>query len=227
MAIQATEEMCFYCFDVLINHLEGRSCPQPPAGIDDTAALIFVTWRRGDPETGILRGCKGCTAGPKPLPEQLRRYAILSGTQDTRFDPITRQEVSELSCHVSILHSFETVEHYSDWIVGVHGVTIDFEVYDHPVNDKHTSSSNLGKPTFEGHAIFLPGVAPSNNWDQETTIVQLIRKAGYKGKVDMSKIRIVTTRFQTASAHTHYNDYIKARSNNHTGPASPKNKQKK
>lgn len=121
-----------------------------------------MTWRRGDAENGILRGCKGCTAGPKPLPEQLRRYAILSGTQDTRFDPITRQEVSELSCHVSILHSFETVEHYNDWIVGVHGVTIDFEVYDHPVNGKH-SSSNPGKPTFEGHAIFLPGVAPSNS----------------------------------------------------------------
>jgi hypothetical protein len=73
--------------------------------------------------------------------------------------------------------------------------------------------------------LFLSHVV---DWDQETTIIQLIRKAGYKGKIDMSKIRIVTTRFQTATAHTHYNDYIKARSSNHNGPiTSHKNKHKK
>jgi uncharacterized protein (TIGR00296 family) len=117
-------------------------------------SLLFVTWRRGHYEDGTLRGCKGCTGGAKPLPEQLRRYSLISALQDTRFEPIARDEVAKLSCHISILHSFESVESCYDWEVGRHGVTIDFEVFDR--------ASSTAQSLFEGHAIFLPNVASSN-----------------------------------------------------------------
>lgn len=90
------------------------------------------------------------------MPEQLRRYSLISALQDTRFDPIELQEVPKLSCHISILHSFEEVESCYDWEVGRHGVTIDFEVFD------REASSSSKKQVFEGHAIFLPNVASSN-----------------------------------------------------------------
>lgn len=64
-----------------------------------------------------------------------------------------------------MLHSFEKIDHYLDWEVGVHGIDIDFEVLD--------SHSNV---IFRGGAIFLPSVAPQFGWDQEKTIIQLIKK---------------------------------------------------
>jgi len=202
MAIVATKEMCYFCFDVLISHLEGKSVPDSPPNMENKPALIFVTWRQGHYEEGELRGCKGCTAQPKPLIEQLRRYSIVSGTQDTRFNPIESSEISQLSCHLSILHSFEEIKSCFDWVIGLHGVTIDFNVYD----EDYTTNSKQ-RSQFEGHAIFLPNVAKANKWNQETTINQLIRKAGYKGKVDFSKVKIEAIRFQTASSHTDYKSY--------------------
>jgi uncharacterized protein (TIGR00296 family) len=203
MAIQATPEMCYYCFNVLESHLESKQSPNPPSTIENTNALLFVTWRRGHYEDGELRGCKGCTGGAKPLPEQLRRYSLISALQDTRFDPIELQEVPKLSCHISILHSFEEVESCYDWEVGRHGVTIDFEVYDREV------SSSGKKQIFDGHAIFLPNVASSNGWDHATTITQLIRKAGFKGKIESDKMIMGTTRFQASAAHCDYKSYVK------------------
>ena len=90
------------------------------------------------------------------MPDQLRRYSLISALQDTRFEPIELEEVSKLSCHISILHSFEEVDSFYDWEVGRHGVTIDFEVFDRDASHSHKQQQ------FEGHAIFLPNVASSN-----------------------------------------------------------------
>ena len=40
MAIQATTEMCFYCFDVLESHLETKQLPEPPSTIEGTHAYV-------------------------------------------------------------------------------------------------------------------------------------------------------------------------------------------
>jgi AMMECR1 domain-containing protein len=48
-------EHCFYCFDSLLNELEGRVLTEPK--FDNIVCPVFVTWR--NKETLDLRGCLG------------------------------------------------------------------------------------------------------------------------------------------------------------------------
>ena len=99
---------------------------------------MFVTWKTKDDHQ--LRGCIGTTS-PVNLIEGLRKYSIVSALQDGRFNPIKSTELENLICSISLLTKFEKCKSYNDWIVGVHGVSIKFEV------DGRTY-----------HAIFLPEV---------------------------------------------------------------------
>ena len=90
---------------------------------------------------------------------------------DNRFEPLSLEEVPDLECEVSLLHTFETAKNALDWEVGKHGIMIDFEVDDE-----------------EYHATFLPEVASEEGWDQLTTLKYLVRKAGcymFNDDVDM------------------------------------------
>lgn len=49
-----------------------------------------------------------------------------SACNDTRFSPITMDELSKLHVSVSILRHFEDGADYRDWEVGVHGIRIEF-----------------------------------------------------------------------------------------------------
>jgi AMMECR1 domain-containing protein len=42
MAIQATPEMCYYCFNVLESHLESKQSPNPPSTIENTNAYVVT-----------------------------------------------------------------------------------------------------------------------------------------------------------------------------------------
>ena len=53
------------------------------------------------------------------------KYAAISAFQDRRFDPISKEEVSQLSCAVSLLTDFEKGKDAFDWEVGKHGITIE------------------------------------------------------------------------------------------------------
>lgn len=46
--------------------------------------------------------------------------------RDTRFKPISHDEMSRLHVKVSILLHFEEGKDYSDWEIGVHGIRIEF-----------------------------------------------------------------------------------------------------
>lgn len=46
--------------------------------------------------------------------------------KDTRFSPISKDELSKLHVSVSILRHFEEAENYLDWEVGRHGIRIEF-----------------------------------------------------------------------------------------------------
>ena len=85
-----------------------------------------------------------------------------SAFQDNRFDPVILEEVPQLQCEVSLLHSFEKARDALDWEVGKHGIMIEFEVNDRPFS-----------------ATFLPEVATEQGWDKMTTLRHLVRKAGY------------------------------------------------
>lgn len=76
---------------------------------------LFVTWTIGRDKR--LRGCIG-TFSELNLQSGLKEYAITSALRDSRFDPITREELPRLSVSVSILQGFEEARDYMDWTLG-------------------------------------------------------------------------------------------------------------
>lgn len=82
-----------------------------------------MTWTTGKDKR--LRGCIG-TFSEMELHSGLREYAITSALKDSRFAPISRDELQRLNVSVSILQSFEEARGHLDWIIGVHGIRIEF-----------------------------------------------------------------------------------------------------
>jgi AMMECR1 domain-containing protein len=53
-------------------------------------------------------------------------FFFFSAFKDSRFSPITADELSKLHVSVSILTNFEDAEDHMDWEVGTHGIRIEF-----------------------------------------------------------------------------------------------------
>ncbi|XP_073437255.1 AMMECR1-like protein isoform X3 [Dendrobates tinctorius] len=106
-----TADMGCYCFDVLYCHLHGFPQPRLPRFTNDPYPL-FVTWKAGRDKR--LRGCIG-TFSAMNLHSGLREYTLTSALKDSRFPPLTREELPKLSCSVSLLTNFEDVGDFLDW----------------------------------------------------------------------------------------------------------------
>ena len=59
---------------------------------------------------------------------RLHLLFFFSAFKDTRFNPITIDELSKLYVTVSILRHFEEASNHLDWEIGVHGIRIEFHV---------------------------------------------------------------------------------------------------
>lgn len=139
--------------DSIDSALEGNSIGYPEK------AAVFVTWNK----KGDLRGCIG-TFSPLPIEDVITQYAIISAFEDTRFDPIREKELKDLSVSVTILSNFIPISDPLDWVTGTHGLKVLFVA---------------GHRQYLG--TFLPQVAEEQNWNQVTTLWNLLRKAGYRG----------------------------------------------
>ncbi|MGH0152635.1 UNVERIFIED_CONTAM: hypothetical protein FKN15_053032 [Acipenser sinensis] len=120
--------------------------------------------------------------------------------KDSRFPPMTREELPRLFCSVSLLTNFEDVGDYLDWEVGVHGIRIEF------FNEKGSKRT----------ATYLPEVAKEQGWDHIQTIDSLLRKGGYKAPItnDFRKT-IKLTRYRSEKMTMNYTDYISLRQQHH------------
>lgn len=211
----ATPEMCHYCFDMLVRalhpsaapaeHTEGNSRLEryvPPA-VD---VPLFVTWdkrqtsfRGGDDFD--LRGCIG-TLSPRPLQRALGEFALTSALRDRRFDPIRRNELQSLRVGVSLLVEYEECRGFDDWVVGVHGIIILFDVEGGDDLQQARSSKQYS-------ATYLPEVASDQGWTHEEAIISLVRKAGYRGAIhDEFLCTIRCTRYQSSKHRLTYQDYV-------------------
>jgi uncharacterized protein (TIGR00296 family) len=81
---------------------------------------------------------------------------------DTRFSPVTKNELDNLVIDISILTYPQQVNNYRDIKLGKHGIILNKIVDDHVV----------------ASAVFLPQVPISYRWDLETTLGHLSEKAG-------------------------------------------------
>lgn len=128
--LTATKEHCAVCFRTILAYLKGNPQPAYPASLAAGSCPLFVTWQVGKNED--LRGCIG-TFSPSDVKSLLPKYAKISAFEDSRFDPIDLKEVPDLTVKVSFLTNFEYGLKAKDWIVGTHGIIIEF---DDPVTGK-------------------------------------------------------------------------------------------
>lgn len=190
--------MCVHCFDILLNELQKNARNEtllvPPTSTATTAVVecpLFVTWEKLHGERYELRGCIG-TLSPRRLVTALGEYAHLSAFRDRRFRPISATEVPQLRVSVSLLISYEECTDWKDWVVGVHGVVLNFQ----------------GETSQQYSATYLPEVAQQQQWDHHQAISSLIRKAGFKGTIDLELLgRLRCTRYQSSKVKLTFDEY--------------------
>ena len=128
---------------------------------------------------------------------------MISAFKDSRYKPISIEEVKELKVVVSYLREFEDKEDPYDWERGKHGITLSFEA-----DDKEYSST------------YLPEV-PFEHFDgKEKAMIALVKKAGlslyfypiviigYKGDYETVKENLSLERYLTSRFVLSFNDYL-------------------
>ncbi|KAJ7378173.1 AMME chromosomal region protein 1-like [Desmophyllum pertusum] len=98
-----SKDMAFYCFDILASHLYRLQEPPWP-NFPNEEFPLFVTWKIGHDHR--LRGCIGTFTAMR-LHKGLREYTLSSALKDSRFPPVTKEELGLLYCSVSVLTNFE------------------------------------------------------------------------------------------------------------------------
>lgn len=123
--------------------------PLTPAMQELTAAFVSLHCE------GQLRGCVGSVLPEKPLYEMVAHMACSAAFDDPRFPPVTLVEVPSIDIEISRLSRMVPAQP-ADVRPGVHGVCV--------ARDQQ-------------RAVFLPQVATTHNWDRDTLLDELCRKA--------------------------------------------------
>ena len=114
----------------------------------------FVTLRKD----GNLRGCIGIFGSDAPLYKVVAEMAVSAASHDSRFYPVSENELKDLEYEISVLSPLKKVNSWKDIEIGKHGVEI-------------VRGSR--------HGVFLPQVATENSWDRETFLnILCTQKAG-------------------------------------------------
>lgn len=83
---------------------------------------VFVTLRNG---RGALRGCIGSIEpATKSLEQEVARSAVRAAFRDSRFSPVTRDELDRLTIDVSLVGPLERIESLSDLDPSKYGVIV-------------------------------------------------------------------------------------------------------
>ena len=114
----------------------------------------FTTLKR---KSGALRGCIGFIKTENFLFANIVTTAILAGTADNRFAPVTLSELEDLEMEFSRISPMVKTTDLDSIEVGVHGLLI-------------------VQGTRQG--LLLPQVAVEQNWDKNTFLQETCLKAG-------------------------------------------------
>ena len=127
------------------------SLDPPTSHLAEPRGAFTTLYRRGQ-----LRGCVGYVFPVASLYRTVAETARAAAFEDTRFYAITREEVSELEIHLSILSGLRPVAP-AQIEIGRHGLLV----------------SLAGR-----RGLLLPQVPVEYGWDRTTFIEQTCRKAG-------------------------------------------------
>ena len=113
----------------------------------------FVTLKKH----GKLRGCIGFIDPVLPLHQAVMQASVYAACRDSRFKPVTQDELEDIDIEISILTPLKKISHPSKIMVGKHGLVI----------------ARNGK-----RGILLPQVAVEQNWTRQTFLERACIKAG-------------------------------------------------
>jgi AmmeMemoRadiSam system protein A len=141
--------------EAIAAHVDGR---RPSPAEEDPALNVprgaFVTLKRRSDHA--LRGCIGFVQPDRPLAETVAEAAVAAATQDPRFPPVSRDELSGLEVEVSALSATQPIRP-EDVQVGVHGLIV-------------RAQGRSG--------LLLPQVPQAYGWDREDFLAHTCLKAG-------------------------------------------------
>ncbi|MBE0638537.1 MAG: AmmeMemoRadiSam system protein B [Bacteroidales bacterium] len=109
---------------------------------------------------GALRGCIGRFDGKEPLFKLVEEMAVSAATGDSRFHPVTMDELDQLAIELSVLTPLEKIDSIGKIEPGKHGIYI-------------KKGFNSG--------TFLPQVAAKNNWSREEFLGHCARDKAHIG----------------------------------------------
>jgi AmmeMemoRadiSam system protein B/AmmeMemoRadiSam system protein A len=113
----------------------------------------FVTLKKH----GQLRGCIGFIEPVLPLHQAVMQASIYAACRDSRFLPVTRDELDNLTVEISVLTPLKKIVNPNRVTIGQHGLVI----------------AKNGK-----RGLLLPQVAVEHNWTRETFLERTCLKAG-------------------------------------------------
>ncbi len=117
------------------------------------ARAAFVTLNKN----GRLRGCIGDIFPRQPLYKSVIMNAINACVNDRRFAPVSQDELKDITIEISALTVPAPILSPDEIRIGIDGVVLN--------KDGHS-------------AVFLPQVAPEQDWDVNQMLTQLSLKAG-------------------------------------------------
>ncbi len=127
---------------------------EPDPGYDkDLGLFVTLHYQRE------LRGCIGYIQAYKPMRSALEEMAHAAAFEDNRFSPLDEAELEHIKIEISILSELMKLDKWQDIMIGTDGILL-------------KQGTN--------QAVFLPQVAVEQNWDLETTLKHLCRKAGLR-----------------------------------------------
>lgn len=148
-------ELLKYARTVLNQYFLSQTIPLP-RNINELLKIkrgAFVTLKKN----GELRGCIGHMIEDIPLCTIVGTMALQAAFNDTRFSPLTQDELQQIEIEISVLTPFTQVKDAGNIVLGRDGVVV-----------KKGSKQ----------AVFLPQVATEMGWSKEEFLDQLCYKAG-------------------------------------------------
>ena len=154
-----------------------RILPDAGSNLSHFHSAAFVTLQID----GRLRGCVGKLEPVEPLGHTLVQCAIAAASNDSRFTPVTHEEVTSLHYEISALGPLAVLRSSQDLVVGRDGVMVEVGAQ---------------------RGLLLPQVAARLGWDAETFLDQACLKAGLAAGQWRREARIWTFQAQVFSDQT-------------------------
>lgn len=125
--------------------LDELNLPEDIPAVLSRPAGVFVSLYKN----GELRGCIGTYKGHGPLWKSVEKMAASAALNDTRFSPLEKDELNDVTIELSVLTPARKISDVSEIETGKHGIVV-------------AASGRSG--------VFLPQVAARFGWDVETLL---------------------------------------------------------